>query len=88
MNQIHLKELVDQRLYSLEKEVDDHEARLRQVSEGVTQFKTWSGLAVGGSWLTAPARWPWSLEPGCIWRPPSAGSVPWRWSFRPSWRRR
>lgn len=31
----------------------DHESRLRTVTDGVTTFKTWSGLASGGSSILA-----------------------------------
>ncbi|MCK4815664.1 hypothetical protein KA005_07840, partial [bacterium] len=51
LNQIHLKEIipnkrgqVNHRLNYLEKQVEDHEARLREATEGVTQFKVRSGL--------------------------------------------
>jgi hypothetical protein len=42
-----------QRLDALEKAAADHEARLRAVTDGVTQFKVWSGLTAGGSGLMA-----------------------------------
>ena len=42
-------ELTGQRLAGLEKCSDDHEARLREATTGVTQFKVWSGLASGGT---------------------------------------
>ena len=45
----HYKELTDRRLCDLEKRVDDHEQRLRTVTDGVTQFKMFAGLASGGS---------------------------------------
>lgn len=40
---------LEQRIRSLEEQMADHEMRLRTVSEGVTQFKLFSGLASGGS---------------------------------------
>ena len=43
--------LANQRLEVLEKMAVDHETRLRSVSDGVTQFKVWSGLTSGGSGL-------------------------------------
>ena len=56
LNQIHLKEMipnkrgqVNHRLNHLEKQVEDHEARLREATEGVTQFKVRSGLTSAGS---------------------------------------
>ena len=33
----------------------DHELRLRAATDGVTQFKTWSGLAGGGSLMMSAA---------------------------------
>jgi len=45
----HQDELLAQRLERLEAQVSDHEARLRVNTEGVTQFKIFSGLASGGS---------------------------------------
>ncbi len=56
LNQIHLKEIipnkrgqVNHRLNHLEKQVEDHEERLREATEGVTQFKVRSGLTSAGS---------------------------------------
>ena len=43
--------LLSLRLESLEKQVADQETRLRGATDGVTQFKVWSGLAAGGSGL-------------------------------------
>ena len=43
--------LLTHRVECLEKSVDDHETRLRSATDGVTQFKTWAGLAAGGSTL-------------------------------------
>jgi len=45
----HLKEFYGHRLINIETRESDHEQRLRSATEGVTQFKTWSGLASGGS---------------------------------------
>ncbi len=42
-------ELSEQRLNELEKCRDDHELRLREASQGVTQLKVWSGLSSGGT---------------------------------------
>jgi hypothetical protein len=47
--QAHQTRLADQRLERLEKDVQDHEERIRTVTDGVTQFKVWSGLTAGGS---------------------------------------
>ena len=47
----HNRDLTDRRLAGLETCQQDHEQRLRQVTEGVTQFKTWSGIANGASSL-------------------------------------
>jgi hypothetical protein len=49
------KELHDHRLAQLEGAVRDHEERLREATDGVTQFKVWSGLAAGGSGLVSLA---------------------------------
>ena len=56
LNQVHLKEMipnkrgqVEHRLNNLEKQGDDHEARIREATEGVTQFKVRSGLTSAGS---------------------------------------
>jgi len=42
-------EFTQHRLDQLEKSVADHENRIRSATDGVTQFKVWSGLASGGS---------------------------------------
>ena len=42
-----------QRLVTLEAQVRDHEARIRTATEGVTQFKLFSGLTSGGSSLVS-----------------------------------
>ena len=49
LNQEHLKELIEHRLHYLEKQGEDHEARIRAATEGVTQFKVRSGLTSAGS---------------------------------------
>lgn len=41
--------MMNHRLEDLEKQAADHESRLRMATDGVTQFKVWSGLAAGGS---------------------------------------
>lgn len=51
----HLHELADHRLSALENLANDHEARLRSATEGVTQFKVWAGVATGGSWVVSLA---------------------------------
>ena len=40
-------------LADLTADVKDHETRLRSVTDGVTTFRTWSGLASGGSSIMA-----------------------------------
>jgi hypothetical protein len=47
--QAHQGQFHDHRLSALEKSELDHEQRLRLATDGVTQFKVWSGLAAGGS---------------------------------------
>ncbi|NPV55227.1 MAG: hypothetical protein HPY76_00940 [Anaerolineae bacterium] len=49
----HLREMTDARLKLLEHASLDHETRLRAATDGVTSFKTWSGLANGGSSILA-----------------------------------
>ena len=49
LNQEHLKEMINHRLNYIEKQGEDHEARLREATEGVTQFKVRSGLTSAGS---------------------------------------
>jgi len=51
--QQHSKQMADHRLLALESSIQDHETRLRSVTDGVTQFKVWSGLASGGSGIMA-----------------------------------
>ena len=45
----HTRELSERRLAAIEKICEDHEARLRDVSTGVTQFRFWSSVSNGGS---------------------------------------
>ena len=45
----HNRELTERRLEALEKICEDHEARLRDVTSGVTQFRFWSSVSSGGS---------------------------------------
>jgi len=45
----HAKEISDHRLEALEEASRDHETRIREATQGVTQFKLFSGLASGGS---------------------------------------
>ena len=47
----HHKEINDQRLSVLETTSRDHETRIREATQGVTQFKLFSGLASGSSSL-------------------------------------
>jgi archaellum component FlaC len=54
----HQNEISEERLRALRSEVgdlkkakEDHETRIRMATEGVTQFKMYSGLANGGSGL-------------------------------------
>jgi len=51
----HNREMDERRLFTLEKCTDDHETRIRAATDGVTQFKMWSSLVSGGSFLTAIA---------------------------------
>jgi len=46
-------ELIDHRLSRLEGQVADHETRLQTATQGVTQFKVWSGLTSGSSSVLA-----------------------------------
>lgn len=46
-------ELIDHRLLRLEGQVRDHEVRLQEASQGVSQFKVWSGLTSGSSSILA-----------------------------------
>ena len=47
--QLHQRQMADHRLQQLEDAAKDHEARIRQLTEGVTTFKVWSGLWNGGA---------------------------------------
>ena len=47
----HQQAMSQQRLVMLEEQIRDHETRIRTATEGVTQFKLFSGLASGGSGL-------------------------------------
>jgi hypothetical protein len=51
VEQAHQSEFNNHRIKELEEQVKDHETRIRSATDGVTQFKVWSGLATGGSWL-------------------------------------
>ena len=51
--QDHQKAFTDHRLRTLEEQYRDHEQRIRAATDGVTQFKVWSGLAAGGSWIVS-----------------------------------
>ncbi len=51
--QAHQKEPFAGQLARLERDAEDHEERIRSATEGVTQFKQWSGLAAGGSSIMA-----------------------------------
>jgi hypothetical protein len=45
----HNRQLSEERLSRMEKILDDHETRLRDVSTGVTQFRFWSSVSSAGS---------------------------------------
>ncbi|MDD5371472.1 MAG: hypothetical protein PHQ40_20530 [Anaerolineaceae bacterium] len=49
----HYRELTNLRLGDLEAVQRDHEARLRSASDGITQFKVYTGLANAGASLLA-----------------------------------
>jgi hypothetical protein len=49
----HQDEMNNQRLKILETRSEDHEQRLRSATDGVTQFKVWSGLISASSFATA-----------------------------------
>ncbi len=51
--QNHDREMNSIRLKALEGRVEDHEGRIRSATDGVTQFKVFSGLASGGSGLVS-----------------------------------
>ena len=44
--------MVNHRLEQLEKDREDHEARIRQLTDSATQFKVLAGLATGGGLLS------------------------------------
>ena len=50
---VHYRELTDRRLDDLEKDREDHEQRIRDLRDGMTQFKMFAGLASGGSTIMA-----------------------------------
>ena len=41
--------MINRNVAGLEKSSDDHENRIRNLTDGVTSFRVWSGLASGGS---------------------------------------
>ncbi len=45
----YTRELCEQRLTAVEKICADHETRLRDAADGVTQFRFWSSVTSGGS---------------------------------------
>jgi len=45
----HTRDLTNHRLKALETTTQDHETRIRAATQGVTQFKLFSGLASGSS---------------------------------------
>ncbi len=49
----HQQAINQQRLALLEEQMRDHETRIRSATEGVAQFKLFSGLASGGSGIAA-----------------------------------
>jgi hypothetical protein len=51
--QSHNTDFMAHRLAVMEKRVDDQEVRIRSATDGVTQFKVFSGLASGGSSILA-----------------------------------
>ena len=51
----YLTEMNNLRLKTLESCSEDHETRLRAVTDGVTMFKVWTGLASGSAGLAALA---------------------------------
>lgn len=46
---VTLRQFVDDRFSSIDRIIQDHESRIRDATEGVTQFKLFFGLASGGS---------------------------------------
>ena len=53
----HSRELSERRLNAIEKICEDHEARLRDVATGVTQFRFWSSVSSGGSTAMSILAW-------------------------------
>ena len=51
----HQREMSDRRLSTLEADQSDHENRIRSATDGVTQFKVWSGLSSGAASLLSLA---------------------------------
>jgi hypothetical protein len=51
----HQNEMSAHRLKMLEARAEDHEARIRAATDGVTAIKVWTGLASGGAGLAALA---------------------------------
>lgn len=49
------RDFYEHRIKILEEQIRDHETRIRTATEGVTQFKLFSGLASGGSSLISLA---------------------------------
>ncbi|MFL7892769.1 MAG: hypothetical protein AB8I56_11965 [Anaerolineales bacterium] len=49
LNQGHMNEMLEHRLNYLEKQGEDHEARIRAATEGFTQFKVRNGITSVGS---------------------------------------
>jgi hypothetical protein len=49
----HDRQFMEHRIKSLESLLSDQETRIRSATDGVTTFKTWSGLAAGGSSILA-----------------------------------
>ena len=47
----HTREILEQRIDALERQGADHETRIRDASEGVTQFRLWSAISNGSSTL-------------------------------------
>ncbi len=47
----HHREMIGHHIEVLEKQSLDHETRLRDATNGVTQFRLWSTLSSGGSAL-------------------------------------
>ena len=54
INDLQVK-LYESQIDELKKQVEDHETRIRSATDGVTQFKTWSGIISGGSFVAAIA---------------------------------